>query len=175
MSVLREVDEKLWVSDHPDLRFLGIKVGTRMTVVELPDGLWVHSPVPLTPQIREAVEALGPVKYVVAPNLYHHLYAGPWAEAFPEAKLFGVRGLAKKRPDLDLDGEVDDDTDPQWPGISLVSIRGSMLGETIFHHAPTGTVISADLFENFHHSDSWLTRAYLKTGGSTARLASTAC
>ena len=166
MTVLREIGDGLWVGAHPDLRFLGIKVGTRMTVVRLPDGdLWLHSPIPLTDEVRAEVDALGPVRHVVAPNLYHHLYAGTWAEAYPDAKLYGVKGLARKRPDLELHAEIDDAADPGWPGLDLVSIRGTMLKETVFRHAASNTLISCDLAENFHDCDSWVTRTYARLGG----------
>ncbi|MCG7533934.1 DUF4336 domain-containing protein [Pseudoalteromonas sp. OOF1S-7] len=51
---------------------------TRMTIVRLPcGGLWVHSPICLTPGLREQVDALGPVTYLVAPNHLHHLFMAP--------------------------------------------------------------------------------------------------
>ena len=44
--MLDRLAEDLWVEARP-LRFFGVEMGTRMTVVRLADGgLWVHSPVP---------------------------------------------------------------------------------------------------------------------------------
>jgi Domain of unknown function (DUF4336) len=50
----------VWLAAAP-LSFLGLRIGTRMTVVRLASGdLWVHSPIALTPELRAAVDALGP-------------------------------------------------------------------------------------------------------------------
>ncbi|MFL5348211.1 MAG: DUF4336 domain-containing protein [Hyalangium sp.] len=74
--MLRKLDENLWVAEQP-LNYMGLAVGTRMTVIRLADGgLWLHSPIRPTPPLREAVEALGPVRFLVAPNKYHHLFIG---------------------------------------------------------------------------------------------------
>jgi hypothetical protein len=71
--IVRQLDSDLWVSESP-LRFLGLEVGARMTVVRLSGGrLWLHSPVPAIPELIEQVRALGEVAYLVAPNRFHHL------------------------------------------------------------------------------------------------------
>jgi hypothetical protein len=72
--MLREIDTGIWAAEAPQ-RFLGADVGTRMTVIRLADGsLFVHSPIHLDDEIRASVDRLGPVRHVVAPNRYHHLY-----------------------------------------------------------------------------------------------------
>lgn len=82
------------------LRFFGVETGTRMTVVRLRDGLLVHSPIPLTAELRARVDALGSVSAIVAPSKFHHLYAGPWADAWPDAVLCGCPSVIARRPDL---------------------------------------------------------------------------
>ena len=47
----------------------------------------VYSPVALTAERRSAVESLGRVAHVYAPNLYHHRWVGEWAAAFPSARV----------------------------------------------------------------------------------------
>ena len=43
--MLRPLDEDIWIADA-SLRFGGIEVGARMTVVRLPDGrILLHSPI----------------------------------------------------------------------------------------------------------------------------------
>ena len=89
-GMLTALAEDLWVYDQP-LRFYGIEVGTRMTVVRLADGaLWLHSPVRPTPELRAAVDAIGPVRWLVAPNRWHHLYVRNWQEAYPGAAAYGA-------------------------------------------------------------------------------------
>jgi Domain of unknown function (DUF4336) len=165
MALTRLADE-LWCasSDH---RFLGMHLGTRMTVIRLPDHkLWLHSPIAIDDGLRAELDALGEIAHVIAPNLYHHVYAGPWKQAYPAALLWGAEGLANKRKDLPFDGTLGGVPDPAWAHvIEQTPLRGCMLGEMIFFHRPSRSVVTADLLENFTSSPHLPTRLYLKAGG----------
>ena len=138
-----------------------------MTILKLGDGsLVVHSPIALDESQKREIEALGPVGHIVAPSLFHHLYAGDAARAFPEAKVHGPAGLRKKRPDLHLDALLDGQSEPAWrDDLEALAIQGTLLDETVFWHKPSGTLVSADLIENFETTDDWWTRLYLQIGG----------
>lgn len=73
--MLGEVDENVWAGEAP-LRYLGVQMGRRMTVIRLTDGgLLVHSPMPLGEEMRRELAAHGPVRYVLpASNLHGHLF-----------------------------------------------------------------------------------------------------
>jgi hypothetical protein len=169
--MLERLDDGLWVAARPQ-SYLGLRVGTRMTVVRLRDGsLWVHSPVTLTPELRAAVDELGPVQHLVAPNMFHHLHAGEWSSAYPTATLHGPAALARKRKDLRLSAVLDDAKAAPWSSeLAPVHIDGCQLDETVFVHRATRTVISADLAENFTTSSHWPTRLYLKASGIHGRV-----
>ena len=157
----------LWTATQP-LSFLGLHIGTRMAVVRLSGGdLYVHSPIALDDAVRAEVDALGPVRHVVAPNLYHHLHARQWVQDYPDALVHAPAGLAKKRPDLRIDRVLDaTEPEPSWAGqLDLVNIEGSMLGETVVVHRASRSLLSCDLIENFRTSDHAPTRWYLKVGG----------
>ena len=66
-AALRALASGLWVAERP----LGnplVEIGTRMTVIRLRDGgLFLHSPVKLDPELRAALDALGPVRAIVCP------------------------------------------------------------------------------------------------------------
>lgn len=166
MAALERLDDALWVAAAPQT-FLGMHLGTRMTIVRRADGgLVVHSPIALDDGLRGEVEAIGPVRRVIAPNLYHHLYAGQWAAAFPDVRLVGPKKLADKREDLKLDAFLGETPDVGWQGtLDQVRISGCMLQETVFFHPPSRTLISADFVENFESSPHWPTRMYLKASG----------
>lgn len=52
----------------------------------------------LTPDVQAKLTALGgPVKYLIAPDIEHHIFLSDWAAAFPDAKLIGPEGLPEKR------------------------------------------------------------------------------
>lgn len=66
----------IWVSAEP-VSFLGMRLTATMTLLRLGDDtLLAYSPVALTPSRRAAVEALGRVTHLYAPNLYHHRWIG---------------------------------------------------------------------------------------------------
>ncbi len=139
-----------------------------MSVVRLPgERLLVHSPVPIDPSLKEQIDRLGTVSAVVAPNAYHHFFAGPATKLWPNARLFAAAKLRKKRPDLPIDADLEHGLPHDLVGddIETLPILGSMLHETVLFHRPTGTLLSADLLENFPEMDHALTRTYLKLGG----------
>jgi hypothetical protein len=166
MSELAPVADDVWCVRVPS-RFAGFAIGTRMTVVRLPGGgLLLHSPVPIDDALRAELDRLGPVEHIVAPNRYHHLYAGQVKALYPSATLSAARGLEKKRPDLAIDRVFDETPAPGWGDtFDLVTIDGCMLGETVLLHRPSKTLVSADLVEYFEHHEEWWTRQYLKAAG----------
>jgi len=145
---LRRIADGLWVAERP-LRVLpGLDVGTRMTVVHLPDGSVVlHSPVEADEATRKAVEAIGPVRAIACPNKVHHRFAGGWRLACPEARLLAAPGLAAKRRDLAFDGLLGDDPDPAWgSALATVHVRGiPILEEVAFLHPASRTLLLTDL------------------------------
>lgn len=166
--VLEPIAEGLWAARAPAHTFMGLRIGARMTVVRLGGGaLLVHSPIALTPALRRAIEALGAVRHVFAPNLYHHVYAGEHQRAWPDAKLHAPRGLERKRKDLRIDAVHGEGAPPaDWEGVlEPIAIEGSELRETVLVHAPTRTLVSCDLIEQFSSMDHAPTRLYLKAMG----------
>jgi hypothetical protein len=159
--------DSLWSVAAP-LSLLGFRIGTRMTVVRLASGaLVLHSPVEIDDALGRAIDALGPVEHVIAPNLFHHLWAGPALARWPGARSYGAPGLEKKRKDLRLDARFDEDAALPFAGeLEPLTIRGCKLRETVLLHRRTGTVVSSDLTENFVlGSDHWPTNLYLKVSG----------
>ncbi len=157
----------LWVKESP-LRFLGFEVGSRMTVVRLSDGsLFIHSPVKLDDGTRAELDALGAVRFVVSPNKLHHLFMGDYAVAYPEARLFASPGLARRRRDLEFHGELTDVPDDAWAAdLDQTIFRGHpWLQEVVFFHRRSGTLLVADILQNFHAESPFLTRLYARVDG----------
>ncbi|NOJ78141.1 DUF4336 domain-containing protein [Myxococcus xanthus] len=159
-----------------EFRIGGMDLGGRMTAVRLPDGgLWLHSPVRCSPEARAAVDALGPVRFLVAPNLMHHLYVQDWAAAYPDAKVAAPAALRLKRPDLRIDLELGATAEASWAGVlDQVLVQGMpKVDELLFFHRPSQTLFVTDLAFNVHRTGSWFTRMYLKLSGAWQRLAPT--
>ena len=163
---LRELDPDLWVAEAP-LKAFGLQIGTRMTVVRLANHeLWIHSPIRISGALKESIDALGLVQYIVAPNAFHHLYLADAAAAWPEAQVWGARALKKKRKDVRFDGLFREGDELPWADeIEARYLAGAILDETVFFHRQTRTLISSDLAVNRMKADDWATRLYLKASG----------
>jgi hypothetical protein len=173
--MLEPLAPDLWTATAP-FAVAGLRLGVRTTVARLPDGsLWVHSPIPLGDALKAELDALGPVRFLVAPNKVHHLYLGDWVKAWPEARLYGVVGLPDKRKDLHFDGVlVDGKPDPAWGGVfEQKHFQGApRTNEMVFLHVPSRTLILTDLAFNVHEAN-FLTRLYLRIGDCLGRLKTT--
>ena len=144
---LTPVAPDLWVATRPLPLPVG-DIGTRMTVVNLPDGgLFLHSPVRLDDPTRRALDALGPVRSVVAPSKVHHFFVGDYRTAYPEARIYAAPGLPEKRKDLRFDAVLEDTPPAEWGGaIDLILFRGApLMNELVFLHRPSRTLILTDL------------------------------
>lgn len=161
---LRKLAENIWIAERPQ-RFYGLEVGTRMTVMRLADGsLLLHSPVALEPELRRELDALGPVRFAVAPNRVHHLYAGAVAQVYPQARLWVGPGLERKRPDLRFVAILGDDAPAEWrEEVSQTFFRGRPYeNEVVFLHRPSRTLILCDLAFNIGPRAAAPTRLLMK-------------
>lgn len=132
--------------------FLGIDVGGRMNVIMLPSGgLFLHSPVSLTDELRGWLSTLGEVRYVIAPNKFHHIHVADYVRAYPGAEFLAAPGLPEKRRDLPFTGVLGGDAPPGWEGVIEHFVFGGMpaANESVFLHRPSGTLILTDLLFNF--------------------------
>jgi hypothetical protein len=172
---MQQLHSDLWISDSP-LRFLGLEIGARMTIVRLPDDrLLLHSPISAAADLVREVAALGPVAYIVAPNRLHHLFAGEWQQACPDASLYVAPGLETKRADLTIAGVLRDEPEPGWKdSLDQVLLAGFPLAnEVVFFHRPSTTLIATDLAFNYGSSSPPLTRLAFRLAGTYGRLSPT--
>lgn len=158
--MLRVITDGSWEYEAK-LRFLGVPMLARMTVIRLGDGgLFVHSPSPLTADLQAALAALGQVRAVVAPNRYHHLSIGSWREAFPDAYVAIAPGLPAKRKDLADLPLLSDDAPAIWSGdLDQHVVQGMpAFGEVVFHHRVSRTLIVTDMAFNIREEPNWFAR-----------------
>jgi len=147
----------LYRADGPSVSFFGFPYPTRMAVAQLSSGsLWVWSPVALTRELADSVDALGPVRYIVSPNKLHHLFLEEWSARWPEARLYAPPGLSRKRPEIRFDAELHDQPELDWAAdIDQVIFRGSFaLKEVAFFHRRSSTALICDLIQR--HPESTL-------------------
>jgi hypothetical protein len=144
--------QDLYFADGPAVSFFGFPYPTRMAIVRLSTGkLWVWSPIALTRELTAAVEALGPVGYIVSPNKLHHLFLMQWKAYWPDAQLYAPPGLARKKKQIHFAFELGDRPDKVWMAeIDQTVFRGSpFLEEAVFFHRASRTAIFGDLIQRF--------------------------
>ncbi|MCA9538763.1 MAG: DUF4336 domain-containing protein [Myxococcales bacterium] len=149
--MLEALGEGLWTAWFP-LKLLGTVFGTRMTVARLPDGsLWVHSPIRCDDALRAEIDALGPVKHLVAPNMFHHLFLPKAKSHWPDAKVWLAPGLDQKRADITFDALLPTEAPEDWQGaIDVARLEGMpKVNETVFLHRPSRTLVVTDVVFNF--------------------------
>jgi len=169
--VLRPLSTGLWVVERTFRRF-GLPLRSRMTVVRLDDGrLWLHSPIEPHPSLVRKLGTLGPVCDIVAPNHFHHLWADAWRAEKPEARLLAPPGLVSKRPRMQIDEILGVDPPQRWHGcISMIGLEGApQLGEIIFLHRPSRSLVLTDLVSNVGPVDPWAMRLWMRLNGVYGR------
>src|SRR5688572_21313555 len=85
--------EEIW--DHCQfVSFFGVSLPHRMTIIRLRDGaLLIHSPTRCDTPTKEALNNLGQVAHIVAPNGMHDLFLQEYAAEFPKAVLWIPPGV----------------------------------------------------------------------------------
>jgi hypothetical protein len=161
--------DEVWVEAR-EASFLGLETGTRMTVVRLSSGgLFVHSPVALDDATRRAVDAIGEVRAVVAPSVFHHLHMADWMRAYPGAVFGACPGLEWKRPDLSFSCVVADCVHDAWAGdLDQVYFSARRENEVVFFHARSRTMICSDALLNLSTHASATTRFVARLMGNRA-------
>lgn len=159
--------DEVWIATR-EAKFLGVETGTRMTVARLSDGgLFVHSAVALDDALRRAVDALGEVRAVVAPSVFHHLHVGPWMRAYPNAIFGACPGLEWKRPDLAFDCVIADEPSPVWSrDLSQVYFSARRENEVVFFHERSRTMICSDALLNLSRHPAASTRVVARVMGN---------
>jgi len=160
LNTLKPLAPAIWIADGPlvHMAALGLRAPfpTRMTVVQLADGgLWCHSPIAPDQALFAAIDALGPVRHLVSPNLLHYAHIAAWKRRYPQAIAWASPGVreraASQHIEVHFDADLDDAPPADWAGtIDQLRFRGSrVLQEIVFLHRASATLIVADLIENF--------------------------
>ncbi|MEO6847930.1 MAG: DUF4336 domain-containing protein [Chthoniobacterales bacterium] len=165
--------KNIWVIDGRRVRWLGLPFERRMTMVKLTDGsLWLHSPVDPLPELFQAAEELGPVRYIVAPNKLHDLFVDEWLDHFPEAQFLSCPGFAHANPKVRHKAqELNDDTPVAWGGeIEHRLFAGNpILNEVLFFHHESRSLIVTDIIQNHDpHRVGFFFRIVARLGGVLA-------
>ncbi|MGZ6176564.1 MAG: DUF4336 domain-containing protein [Candidatus Binataceae bacterium] len=168
---LQPLDRDLWVIDHP-LSVGGLALGTRTSIVRRADGaLVLISPGPIGEKDAAAIDALGPVGAIVAPNLMHHRFFAAACARFVGARPYAPDAFPYTGPEL---GIVSPPAAAADATLHAVEIGGMpRLQETLFVHVPSRTLIATDLVFNIRPPAPWFTRTFMRFNGGFDRFGPT--
>lgn len=113
----------------------------------------------------------GTCRYIVAPDVEHHLFLPQYAAEYPHAKVIGVEGLEAKHKDLEFDGLYGRDPEGTEYGfedeIQAQYFPTFANRDVVFHHIDTKTLITADLLFNLPPDEQY---AATPAGRATSRI-----
>jgi hypothetical protein len=184
VMVIRDVTPNITTFSTPFLRFGRIKIGGRGTVVKLQSGsLAVFSPVALTQDVKTKIQSMGTLKYIVAPDIEHHIFISPWAKEYPQAELIGMEGLPEKRendeatkgykfahvfsPKNKLEMTISREFDAEF---DFEYVHSHSNKELVFLHKPSRTMIEADMLFNLPATEQFSKTGVSPTSGLLTKL-----
>ncbi|EKF40497.1 DUF4336 domain-containing protein [Nitratireductor indicus] len=151
--MLEEFGPNIWISDGPIVTAAaGFHYPTRMTVMRLTGGdLMLWSPVAYSNDLHSAVESLGQIRYLVAPNSLHDSFLGDWRHACPQAFVFVAPGLRETWSERSVTGELGKNPIPEWAeDLDIVLVPGNRITtEAVLFHRASRTAIFTDLLQQF--------------------------
>jgi len=151
-------------------------MGGRSTAIKLSSGdVWVVASTPYSNETKEAVEKLGPVKYILAADADHHYFLTDWKKHYPDAKMIGVETLPKKKKGEPWTfDEVYNRDSPNDFGfendIEAVYFSGFSKKDVAWFHKSSKTLIVADLIFNLPATEQYSKSKSRKTGLFTKKL-----
>lgn len=164
------IDDTVWTVSYP------VKLGpfilqSTMTVVRLRDAtLWVHSPAPVSAELKEQLDALGSVSAIVASNAFHHINFRSFSAAYPDAECYICPALQDKGYTdgkfkvLEI-GTFKDD----FVGIRVDGVP--VLNEIAWFHKTSNALIVTDCLIHFDNNCSRFSRWLAKLYGANKKLA----
>jgi hypothetical protein len=155
LDVLKPVASGIWIVDS-EHRMMGVTLPVRMTVVRLSSGdMWLHSPTRFAPALAAEIEAIGPVRHLVAPNIAHWSFLKDWHERYPAAQSWAAPGLETRRQVKQAGVRLDRVLAAEPPEIwaedldQVLVPGGAGVTEMGFFHRPSRTLMLVDLIQNF--------------------------
>jgi hypothetical protein len=171
--MLRPIAENVWAQET-DIRMPGgVPIPNRTTLIRLTSGaLALHSPQAIDDATAKAIDAIGEVRFLIAPNCMHYMFLKAAKARYPNARVLGAPGLGTKLgglpfEPLPLSGYVEG-----LEGVRVQRIEGApRMAEHAFFHEPSRSLVVTDLVFNIHRSDSFVMRLCLRLGGAYRRTA----
>jgi glyoxylase-like metal-dependent hydrolase (beta-lactamase superfamily II) len=135
-----------------------MQLPVRTAVIPLRDARMLFSPG--STLTAEQLRSAGAITDIVAPSLLHTAGMAPAAAAFPDARLWGPVGAARKHPELKWHGTLGVDAWPFEDELTLLPLAGmSKVHEHLALHRASRTLLATDLVFNIEQpsgAGAWL-------------------
>jgi hypothetical protein len=184
LNVPKRVAEDVWVVDGAPLEIMGLRMPVRMTVVRLRSGqLWLHSPTQFSETLQHALQAIGPIGHLVAPNVAHWSFIKDWQQHVA-ATTWAAPNLRQRAQVRRSGVRLDHDLGAEPPAVWAEELEqavipgGGGFREVAFFHRASGTLVLTDLVVNLEpqklplasRTFAWLTGTLAPDGKAPAYL-----
>jgi hypothetical protein len=166
--MLQRIAEDVWAHDN-DIRMPGgLRLPCRATIMRLSDGgLVLHSPLAIDDATAREIDALGDVRFIVAPNCYHWMSLKAAKERYAKARVLGSAGLAKKLGAFAFEPLPESGAIDGMNGVRVERIKGApSMDEHVFLHEPSRSLLVTDLMFNVHQCRSFGMRLVFRLTGT---------
>lgn len=158
-ATLTRVTDDIWIADDAPISAAGLVLPVRMTVIRLSNGdLILHSPVRYSHALREELDRLGTIRYLLAPNVAHWMFLPEWQRQLPQARTYAARGLSARKQvreaGLRIDRELGEATPAEWSReLEIITVNAPMFSEVEIFDRRSRTLILTDLVQNLDTND----------------------
>lgn len=168
MTALRRLGEGVFHLEGEVSLGFGVTLPNRTTALRLDDGsvvLW--SPMSLSDDAAEALAAIGPVRFLVGPSAWHHMFLAAAKGRYEGAALVGTAGLVDKRADLAFEHVLTTDAAPWGGELAVLPLGGApKTSEVAAFHRASRTLVLADLLFHVDAGGPLLRRMMLAMAGT---------
>ncbi|MDH5559671.1 MAG: hypothetical protein OEY59_02300 [Deltaproteobacteria bacterium] len=145
--MINNISDNIWIIPY-QTKSMGVLFKNKSTVIRINGELLIISPGPWDEYLKTELEKLGALRWIFAPNSFHHLHYRSWLRASPELEAWGTKALAKKRPEIKFN-HIWDGEQPFEPEVQLFGLMGiPKIDEILFYHKSSGSLIVTDLIFN---------------------------
>ena len=155
LDIPKPVADDVLIVDSVMPGVVGKLLPVRMTIMRLPDGgLLLHSPTRYSIPLKRALEKIGPIRHLVAPNFAHWIFLQEWQRACPDATTWAAPGLRERSQvrasGVRLDHDLSDAAPAEWGGaVGVTTVPGGLgFHEVALFHRSTRTLVLTDLVLN---------------------------
>jgi len=171
MPHIEPIAEGLNYHEYPIRMAWGLaRFGAKSLIFKAEDNaVGIISPGPIKGDMATALTTLGPVKYLIAPNCYHHIFLAAAARQFPEAIVYVPPYLAKKIAKIPSKHTVlESGATYPWSSALDHHLLDGMpkMNEFLFLHRESRTLIATDFIFNISTYETALTRLAFQLMGA---------